>query len=46
MRLGQLLENYVFVRKADRSIMLWYQEDDETEEILKARLEKLKRGAI
>ena len=34
-RLGQLLENYVFVngeRGDDTSVALFYQEDDETEE--------------
>ena len=37
-RLGQLLENYVFYRgeRGDRtSVKLFYQEDDETERILK-----------
>ena len=43
MRLGQLLENYIFTNgeRGDRtSIELFYQEDDITEGILKARLKK------
>ena len=43
MRLGQLLENYIFTNgeRGDRtSIAMWYQEDDDTEEILKGMVKK------
>ena len=44
MRLGQLLENFIFVkgeRGDNTSVMLFYQEDDDTEEIIELRLKLL-----
>lgn len=41
MRLGQLLENYVFfkgTRGDNTSVKLFYQEDDETLTLIKKRL--------
>lgn len=41
-RLGQILENYIFVKgdRGDRtSVAMFYQEDDETEVLLKLRQE-------
>ena len=44
MRLGQLRENFIFVkgeRGDNTSVMLFYQEDDDTEEIIELRLKLL-----